>query len=132
LVRGIRGVKSIQDELRVLDNASVFSDEEILLRIERALMRNSLTREDAIAVSLRDGAVVLEGESHSWLARQFAESAAASVMGVETISNEIVVAELGGNGEIPQVDALAGVWWTPGSRMRAPVLTNAVAAARQP
>lgn len=127
LVRGIRGVRSIQDELHISEGARVFSDEEILLRIERSLMRNSLTREDAIAVSVRDGAVVFEGEARSWLARQFAESAAESVMGVGEITNEIVIRDNHGSGANAQFTVSTGVWWTPSASPTVPMLANAVA-----
>jgi osmotically-inducible protein OsmY len=109
----------------------VFSDEEILLRIERALMLNSLTREDAIAVSVRDGAVTLEGESGSWLSRLFAENAAESGVGVETVNNEIVIADDDVSSSA-QLGKSAGVWWMPGGSAMVPALATTVAGSQHP
>lgn len=132
LVSGIREVQSVHNELRISADASVFSDEEILLRIERGLMLNSLTREDAIAVSVRDGTVVLEGEAGSWLSRLFAENAAASVMGVETITNEIVIADSNDTGATGKLAASTGVWWIPGANASMSAMATTVAGTRHP
>lgn len=111
LVSGLRGVASIDNRLHVAAADRVFSDAEIESRIERSLARNSLTRDDAIGVSVVDAAVTLEGDAHNWLSRQLAENAAASIRGVHAVNNDIVVAEGTGTRSFnPYVDAGPIAW----------------------
>ncbi len=111
IASGLRGVVSVDNRLRVPAQAQVFSDAEIAARIERSLARNSATCDDAIAVSVVDAAVTLEGDAHHWLSRQLAENAAAAVRGVHEVVNEIVVAgDVGSLSFNPYVDAGPVAW----------------------
>ncbi|MDY6948035.1 MAG: BON domain-containing protein, partial [Pseudomonadota bacterium] len=114
LARAMRGVDSVDNRLLVPATAQLFSDAEIEARIDRALARNGATRDAAIGIAVLDGAVVLEGETDNWLARQIAETVAASIRGVHDVKNDIVVSKgaraLSFN---PYVDTGPLAWATP-------------------
>jgi hyperosmotically inducible protein len=99
LTHAVRGVGSVDSQLQVPATAQLFSDAEIEARIDRALERNSATRDAVIGISVLDGAVTLEGEASNWLARQIADTVAASIRGVHAVENDIVVAN--GRGALP-------------------------------
>jgi osmotically-inducible protein OsmY len=114
LIHAVRGVGLIDSQLEVPATAQLFSDAEIEARIDRALERNSATRDAVIGITVLDGAVTLEGEANNWLARQIADTVAASIRGVHAVENYIVVAN--GRGTLPfnpYVDTGPFAWSVP-------------------
>lgn len=67
------------------------SDETLRVRVDQALRATGHMRLRHLSVRVRDGHVVLEGRVPSWYSKQLAQTAALSVQGVSSLSNELNV-----------------------------------------
>ena len=92
VARYVRGVRGIANTIEVKPPVISFtSAAEIKAKIESAFQRHAHRDADAIRVSVRDNAVVLEGKVPSWSERQAAEMAAWATPGVAKVDDQLIV-----------------------------------------
>lgn len=67
------------------------ADETLRARVDQALCATGHIRLRHLSVRVRDGHAVLEGRVPSWYSKQLAQTAALSVPGIHSLSNELNV-----------------------------------------
>lgn len=118
---GLIGVAAVRDRIRV--NGGMHDDASLAARAARLIERNQATADDGIEVEVSDGAVTLSGEAADPYSSQKAEQLAASVRGVHSVANEVVVP---GAAERTAYDPGADEWsglyydWSPASSASLP------------
>jgi osmotically-inducible protein OsmY len=90
LVRRIKGVRDVRNELRVLPSVPR-SDEAIAADVRAALTRNTWVDESAVQVRVVSGVVYLLGAVDTYNAKSYAEGEAWSVPGVVDVVDQIAI-----------------------------------------
>jgi osmotically-inducible protein OsmY len=87
-VRNLTGVRSVANMITLKTRPS---PNDVKTKIEAALKRSAEDDARHIKVKTHDSTVVLEGNVHSWMAREEAEHAAWAAPGIAKVENHILV-----------------------------------------
>lgn len=87
-VRGVRGVISVRNSIRIQPSVKVGP---IKQDIEEAFRRSAQIDANHVSVDTNDGNVTLRGEVRSWTEREQAEQSAWSAPGVLNVKNELTI-----------------------------------------
>jgi osmotically-inducible protein OsmY len=87
--RHVHGVLGVANRIEV--KSRVASTTNVKSRIEEALRRSAELDARRISVSLQDGAVMLDGNVHTWFEREEAERAAWAAPGISRVVDNITV-----------------------------------------
>jgi len=89
-VRDLQGVKGVINHITVVP---VVRPSEVRTKIQSAFRRAADLDASNVEIETHEGRITLRGNVRSWAEKDAAEYAAWSAPGVESVSNEIVVAE---------------------------------------
>jgi osmotically-inducible protein OsmY len=90
-VRGVQGVKGVENLIVIKPLPVNASPEAIKTKIEGAFQRHAHRDAQKIRVTVENGVVTLEGEVPSWQEREDARSAAWAAPGISQVEDRLVV-----------------------------------------
>lgn len=90
-IRGVHGVKGVENLILIKPVPANTSPEGIKTKIEGAFQRHAHRDAGKIRVTVQDGVVTLEGEVPSWQEREDARSAAWAAPGISQVEDRLVV-----------------------------------------
>lgn len=89
LVKSLRGVRAVVDRMSVLPSAR--RDTEVLADLKQALEEDPVADADELQVAFKGGDVTLTGTVDSHAEKQLVEATCASVRGVQSVENQLVI-----------------------------------------
>ena len=107
-VRGLPGVREVNNQLEVATKGAERSDGWIALKIRSVLLLRSNVSATETDVSVRDGNVVLTGTAENPAQKELTETYAREVAGVKSVENKIEVRPAGAADQVASANRTLG------------------------